>query len=184
MKLKQASRVIKSFVIFTFALLMASGSAFASDASKSEEANVDQLIQQIMGLASESQQTISSVPFAVGDSLKKVEKSWGPADDLSTVAANYWSRHIRFLYDGSMGRKPITAIDDFDPKLQTIHLSDVKRLVGEPVSEVEQEGMYYVTYTDYENYKIVFNFESAWMNPDPILHMYTVEKINTKGKRK
>lgn len=51
----------------------------------------------------------------------------------------------------------------------------LKELVGEPVSEVEQEGMFYVTYTDYENYKVVFVFESAWINQDPRLNMYTVE---------
>lgn len=51
----------------------------------------------------------------------------------------------------------------------------LKGLIGEPVSEVEQEGMYYVTYTDYANYKVVFVFESAWINPDPRLSMYTVE---------
>jgi hypothetical protein len=59
--------------------------------------------------------------------------------------------------------------------LQTIQLSELKGLIGEPVSEEEQEGMYYVTYTDYENYKVVFVFESAWINPDPRLYMYTVE---------
>ncbi|MGE7646526.1 hypothetical protein ACQKM1_01825 [Peribacillus frigoritolerans] len=53
-----------------------------------------------MGLAYESQQSISSGAFSVGDSLKKVEKAWGEPEDLSTVAANYWSRNVRFLYDG------------------------------------------------------------------------------------
>ena len=105
----------------------------------------DMLVRQIMGLAYESQQTISSVPFAVGDSLKKAIKKWGPPEDMSTVAANYWSRNVRFIYDGSTGRKTIVAIEDFDPKIQTIHLSDVKGLIGNPDSEKEQEGNYYVT---------------------------------------
>jgi len=51
----------------------------------------------------------------------------------------------------------------------------LKELIGEPVSEVEQEGMYYVTYTDYANYKVVFVFESTWIDPNPRLNMYTVE---------
>ncbi|MFF2856928.1 DUF4309 domain-containing protein [Peribacillus sp. NPDC058002] len=167
---------IKSVTFLMLAFLMFSGqAAFASSSSLSSQSTPDLLIRQIMGLAYESQQTINSGPFSVGDSLKKVEKAWGAPEDLSTVAANYWSHNIRFLYDGSTGRKTITAIDDFDQQLQTIHLSMLKGLIGEPVSEVEQEGMYYVTYTDYANYKVVFVFESAWIKPDPRLSMYSVE---------
>ncbi|MGE7184310.1 hypothetical protein ACQKKK_09960 [Peribacillus sp. NPDC006672] len=66
--------------------------------------------------------------------MKKVEKTWGAPEDLSNVAANYLSRHVRFLYDGSTGRKTITAIDDFDPQLQTIHLSMLIGLIGYLVS--------------------------------------------------
>lgn len=174
--MKQVNRFIRSFTFLMLAFFMFSGQAvFASSASISSQSTPDLLIRQIMGLAYESQQSINSKPFSVGDSLKKVEKEWGTPEDLSTVAANYWSRNVRFLYDGSTGRKTIIAIEDFDPQLQTIHLSKVKGLIGEPVSEEEQEGMYYVTYTDYVNYKVVFVFESAWINPDPKLNMYTVE---------
>ncbi|MGE7646525.1 hypothetical protein ACQKM1_01820 [Peribacillus frigoritolerans] len=49
----------------------------------------------------------------------------------------------------------------------------LKELIGEPVSEVEQEGNYYVTYTDSANYKVVFVFECAWIDPHPRLNMYT-----------
>ncbi|MGE7185307.1 hypothetical protein ACQKKK_15250 [Peribacillus sp. NPDC006672] len=62
--------------------------------------------------------------------MKKAEKSWGPLEDLSTVAANYWSRNVRFLYDDSTGRKTITAFDDLAPQLQTIHLSELKGVVN------------------------------------------------------
>ncbi|MFU2014294.1 DUF4309 domain-containing protein [Peribacillus butanolivorans] len=173
---------IRSFTILTLAFLMFSGgAAFASAASESSKSTPDLLIREIMGLAYESQQSINSKPFSVGDSLKKVEKAWGPPEDLSTVAANYWSRNVRFLYDGSTGRKTITGIDDFDPQLQTIHLSELKGLIGKPVSEEEQEGMYYVTYTDNKNYKVVFVFESAWINPDPKLYMYTLELADNKS---
>ncbi|MFB7640580.1 hypothetical protein [Peribacillus butanolivorans] len=48
-------------------------------------------------------------------------------------------------------------------------------MIGDPVSAEDQEGMCYVTYTDNENYKVAFVFESAWINPDPRLYMYTVE---------
>lgn len=174
--MKQLNRFIRSFTFLMLAFFMFSGqAAFASSASISSQSMPELLIRQIMGLAYESQHSINSKPFSVGDSLKKVEKDWGTPEDLSTVAANYWSRNVRFLYDGSTGRKTITAIEDFDPQLQTIHLSKLKGLIGEPVSEEEQEGMYYVTYTDYVNYKVVFVFESAWINPDPRLNMYTVE---------
>lgn len=157
-------------------LLSFSVPAFASEPPTSSEPAPDILVRQIMGLAYESQQSINSVPFAVGDSLKKVIKKWGPPEDMSTVAANYWSRNVRFIYDGSTGRKTIVAIEDFDPRLQTIHLADVKGLIGNPVSEKEQEGNYYVTYSDEENYTVTFVFESAFTNPNPSLTMYIVEK--------
>lgn len=174
--LKQVNRFIRSVTFLMLAFLMFSvQAAYASTDSISTQSTPDLLIRQIMGLAYESQQSISSGPFSVGDSLKIAEKAWGEPEDLSTVAANYWSRNVRFLYDGSTGRKTITAIDDFDPQLQTIHLSMLKELIGEPVSEVEQEGNYYVTYTDYVNYKVVFVFESAWIDPIPRLNMYTVQ---------
>ncbi|WP_299089911.1 DUF4309 domain-containing protein [uncultured Metabacillus sp.] len=175
--MKKSNLLIRGFSILTLVFLLFSGAAFASAASEPSETSPDLLIRKIMGLAYESQQTISSGSFSVGDSLKKVEKEWGPAEDLSTVAANYWSKNIRFLYDGSTGRKTITAIDDFDPQLTTIHLADVKELLGEPVSEKEQEGMYYVTYSDNENYKVTFVFESAWVNPNPKLSLYTLESV-------
>ncbi|WHY70548.1 DUF4309 domain-containing protein [Fictibacillus enclensis] len=174
--MKQKSRFIGSLIVFlTLSLFMLSGPAFTSAAAASQQSTPDILIREIMGLAYESQQSINSVPFSVGDSLKKVKKSWGPPEDLSTAAANYWSHNVRFLYDNSTGRKTITAIEDFDPQLQTIHLSELKTLIGEPVSEQENEGMHYVTYTDYENYKVVFVFESSWINTDPLLYLYTVE---------
>ncbi|MDN4076081.1 DUF4309 domain-containing protein [Fictibacillus terranigra] len=175
--MKQKNVLTRRFIMFlTLVFLMFNGSAFASAAApESSQSKPDLLIRKIMGLAYESQQSINSGPFSVGDSLKKVKKAWGPPEDLSTVAANYWSRNVRFLYDDSTGRQTITAIEDFDPQLQTIHLSDLKGLIGEPVSEVEQEGNYYVTYTGYAKYKVVFVFDSAWINPDPILTMYTVE---------
>jgi hypothetical protein len=174
--LNQVNRFIRSVTFLMLAFLMFSvQAAYASTDSISSQSTLDLLIPQIMGLVYESHQSISSGPFSVGDSLKKAEKAWGKPEDLSTVAANYWSRNVRFHYDGSTGRKTITVIDDFDPKLQTIHLSMLKDLIGEPVSEVEQEGNYYVTYTDYVNYKVVFVFESAWIDPNPRLNMYTVE---------
>ncbi|WP_236712722.1 DUF4309 domain-containing protein [Peribacillus muralis] len=170
------NRLIRSFTMLTLVALMFNvGTVHETKAAQPAKSASDRLIGNIMRLASESQQSISSRPFSVGDSLKKVEKSWGQPEDLSTVAANYWSHDVRFFYDESNAKKTITAIDDFSPKLQTIHLSELKDLIGEPDSAEEQEGMYYVTYTDNEIYKIVFVFESAWINPNPKLSMYTVE---------
>lgn len=153
-----------------------------SKKNKTTKTKASLLIRQIMDLAYGSQQSINSVPFTVGDSLEKVIKEWGPPEDLGTAAANYWSRHVHFLYDGSTGRKTITEINDFDPQLRTIHLSDVKGLFGNPVSEKEQEGMYYVTYTDNKNYTVIFVFESARINPDPTLNLYIVQKPTLKHK--
>lgn len=174
--LKRLKFFIRSFTISALALLLFSMPAIASATPATSQSTPDLLVRQIMGLAYESQQSINSVPFSIGDSLNDVIAAWGQPEDLSTVAANYWSRHVRFIYDGSTERNTITSIEDFDPQLQTIHLSDVKGLLGNPVSEKEQEGMYYVTYTDNENYTVIFVFESAWINPNPSLNMYIVQK--------
>ncbi|MGP4081497.1 DUF4309 domain-containing protein [Pseudalkalibacillus sp. R45] len=166
--------VRRSFTVLTITFLLLMGTALGTAASGSPQSSPDLLIRQIMGLAYESQQTINSVPFGVGDSLRKVKKAWGEPDELSSAAAIYWDHHILFLYDNSTGRKTITAIEDFDPTLETIHLSELKNLIGEPESEEEKEGMYYVTYTDHENYEIEFVFESAWVDPNPKLNRYIV----------
>ncbi|WP_221567824.1 DUF4309 domain-containing protein [Alkalihalobacillus sp. TS-13] len=137
--------VRRGFTILTVAFLMLLGATLGSAASEAQQSSPDLLIRQIMGLAYESRQTINSVPFSVGDSLKKVEKAWGEPDELSTAAATYFDHHVLFLYDNSTGRKTITAIEDFDPALDTIHLSELKEVIGEPESEEEKEGMYYVT---------------------------------------
>lgn len=179
--MKHMSGYVRCITMLILVAVMFSGGSVHA-ASETARSAPDRLIGKIMRVASESQQSINSRPFSVGDSLKKAEKSWGKPEDLSTVAANYWSHHVRFLYDGSTSRKTITAIDDFSPQLQTIHLVEVKNLLGEPDRAKEQEGMYYVTYTDNENYKIIFVFESAWNNPNPILNMYTVEPADESSK--
>ncbi|MFS8612938.1 MAG: DUF4309 domain-containing protein [Planifilum fulgidum] len=176
-------RWIQGLAISMLTLLALAAPAFASEPPTSDLAP-DILVRQIMGLAFESQQSINSVPFAAGDSLKKVIKKWGPPEDISTVAANYWSRNVRFIYDGSTGRKTIVAIEDFGPQLKTIHLSDVKGLIGNPDSEKEQEGNYYVTYSDGENYTVTFVFESAFDNSNPSLTMYILEKPGLELKQK
>ncbi|WP_028775867.1 DUF4309 domain-containing protein [Shimazuella kribbensis] len=121
--------------------------------------------------------TLNSQQFAVGSSLNDVEDAWGPAEDLSTVAANYWTRNIRFLYDGNTPKRTITAIDDFDPQLQTIRLKQVKQKFGKPISAVEQEGNYYVTYKANNNHHITFVFQSKFTNNNPTLEMYTISSV-------
>ena len=59
---------------------------------------------------------------------------------MSTVAANYWSRNVRFIYDGSTKRKTNVAIEDFDPRLKAVHLSDVKDLIGNPDRKRNRKG--------------------------------------------
>lgn len=169
-------RLVQVLTISVFFLFVFGVTAFAAKPPETSRETPDLLVRRIMGLAYESQQTINSAPFAVGDSLKRVIKEWGKPDDMSTVAANYWSRHVRFIYDRCTPEKTIVAIEDFDPQLKTVRLSDVKDLIGQPVSEKEQEGNYYVTYSDQKNYIVTFVFESAFNNPNPNLTMYILEK--------
>lgn len=182
--LKWMKRWIQGVAISLLTFLSFSVPALASNPPTPAPPTPDLLVRQIMGLAYESQQSINSVPFAVGDSLNKAIKKWGPPEDMSTVAANYWSRNVCFIYDGSTKRKTIVAIEDFDPRLKAVHLSDVKDLIGNPDSEKEQEGNYYVTYSDEENYTVTLVFESAFDNPNPSLTMYILEKPGLELEQK
>ena len=167
-------RLIRNLTLFVLALLVVSLPSFVVAAPKTAQQDPELLVRKIMGLAYESNQSVNSVPFAVGNSLKKVKKAWGPADDLSTATANYYSHNVRFLYDNSTKRKKITGIDDFDPQVQTIHLADVTGLLGQPTKAVEQEGSYYVTYSYNKKHEVVFIFESITSSSNPTLFMYMV----------
>lgn len=123
---------------------------------------------------SEQAKTLNSENFGVGSNLDDVIADWGPVEDLSTVAANYWSHHTRFFYDENTPKRVITGIDDFDPRLQSIHLKQVKQKFGKPISAVEQEGNYYVTYHANEYHTITFVFQSNFTNPNPTLESYNI----------
>lgn len=156
-------------ILFVASLLVLPTMATAAPQQKEDPSL---LVKQIMGLAYEDRQTLNSQPYGIDDSLLAVEKNWGPPDDKGTVAANYYSRHLRFLFDNSSPTQPITAIDDWDPRLSSIRLNTLKQTIGTPISEREQEGNYYVTYSDFNHYKIIFVFQSRMNNPNPTLELY------------
>ena len=165
-------RMVRSFLMLTLSLLVLPGMA---SAAPQKTGDPSLLIKEIMGLAYEQQQTLNSRPYGLGDSLTAVEKDWGPADDKGTVAANYFQRHVRFIYDGSTTAQTITAIDDWDPRLPSITLNQLKQTIGQPLEEREQEGNYYVTYSDHKRYKVIFVFESKTNHPNPKLQLYQLE---------
>jgi hypothetical protein len=164
-------RFARYFMIWMLAVSLLVLPDMASAAPQKKE-DPSLLIKEIMGLAYEDRQTLNSRPYGLDDSLTTVENDWGPPDDKGTVAANYYSRHVRFIYDGSTPAQTITAIDDWDPRLPTITLRLLKRTIGTPISEREQEGNYYVTYSDHDRYKVIFVFESKMNNPNPKLLLY------------
>jgi hypothetical protein len=158
-----------SFVwLFAFVLIFASTPIIAE--AKSSNALLNSIQQQL-----QQGKTLNSEDFSVGSSLNDVEAAWGSAEDLSTVAANYWSRHIRFFYDENTTNRTITGIDDFDSRLQGIKLKQVLQKFGEPVSAVEQEGNYYVTY-NINSYAVTFVFQSKFINNNPTLELYNVSE--------
>src|SRR6476660_9136126 len=99
--MKHVRRVF--LLLFTFMFLFASVPVFTE--AKESSASVLHTIKQ----RSEKAKTLNSGKFSVGSSLNDVEGAWGPAEDLSTVAANYWSRNIRFFYDENTSNKVITG---------------------------------------------------------------------------
>ncbi|SHF40518.1 protein of unknown function [Seinonella peptonophila] len=160
---------VRNIMLWVFSLSVLLFPNF-TDAAPVKKGNSDLLIKQIMGLAYEENQTLNSRPYGLGDSLTAVENDWGPADNKGTVAANYYDHYVRFLYDGSTPQQTITAIDDWNPQLPTITLSQLKKTIGTPVDEREQEGNYYVTYSDHDRYKVIFMFETN--SPNSKLRLY------------
>lgn len=73
--MKQVNRFIRSVTFLMLAFLMFGGQPAFASSSLTSQSTPDLLIRQILGLAYESQQTINSGQFSVGDSLKKVEKA-------------------------------------------------------------------------------------------------------------
>jgi hypothetical protein len=154
-------------VVFAFLFVFASAPSFAVAQSNSA------LLTEIKQLSKQGK-TVNSESFRVGSSLKQVVKKWGEPEDLSTVAANYWSKNIRFLYDGEKAKQPIYQIDDFDPSLQSITYYDAVNVFGTPLIEKEQEGNYYVTYAANKRTTITFVFQSRFTNDNPTLELYYV----------
>lgn len=108
-----------------------------------------------MWLAQEKK-TLNSGPFQVGSLLDEVQQWWGEPDDDSGVAANYWDRNIRFIYDPDQKGNPVTWIEDFDPALQKITLEELLDTLGKADRFVEAEGDYYVTYSLNNGHEITF----------------------------
>ncbi len=133
----------------------------------------DAMLEQIMDLASETR-TLNSGPFGVGSLLDDVKKAWGEPEDDSGVAANYWSRNIRFIYDHDFPGDPITWIEDFDPELQQITLKHLLKKLGEPRKFEEAEGMLYVTYPADENHEITFVLNPPMKNQKSVVYLYYI----------
>lgn len=171
------NRLMRNLAMVALAALVLIIPSFASAASAKKSQDPGQLVRQIMGLAYENQQSLNSVPFGIGDSLNDVENSWGPSEDKGTVASNYFSRHIRFIYDNSTPAEKITSIEDEDPRLAGVSLSHVKKQMGQPYKVVEQEGNYYAIYRFDNGYEVEFVFESIYADRDPEAFMYIVRPI-------
>jgi hypothetical protein len=93
--------VKRSFRLLSFALIAGLLAVFAlplSSAAASANNDAGAYLEHIMWLAQEKK-TLNSGPFQVGSLLDEVKKWWGEPDDDSGVAANYWNRNIRFIYD-------------------------------------------------------------------------------------
>lgn len=164
-------RFAQYFMTFLLAVSLLALPTVASAAPQQKE-DPSLLIRQIMGLAYEDRQTLNSRPYGLDDSLVSVEQDWGSPDDKGTNAANYFNRHVRFIYDNSTPAQIITSIEDWDPRLSTITLNLLKRTIGKPIEEKEQEGNYYVTYSDHDRYKVIFVFQSKFLNKNPKLELY------------
>lgn len=138
-----------------------SGFATTTASKDPSEENSQIFIEKIQSFAVEQLATINSQPYGVGDSLMDVEADWGPADDKGIIAANYWGRFVRILYDHSTPQQTITALEDVDPKLSEITYGELIQSIGKPTTPPrEVKGTYEVVYTDHKTYKIIYSFES------------------------
>jgi hypothetical protein len=157
---KERISVKRSFRLLTFAFIAGLLAVFAlplspAGAAASTDNDADAYLEHIMWLAREKK-TLNSGPFQVVSLLDEVKKWWGEPDDDSGVAANYWDRNIRFIYDPDKKGNPVTWIEDFDPALQKITLEELLDTLGEADWFVEAEGDYYVTYLLNNGHEITF----------------------------
>lgn len=166
--------LFRHLTVLIIALTVAMIPVVASAAPQNTES--PDLVHQIM-VAAAKNQTLNSVPFTIGDSLKNdVEKSWGKSDDKSTVVANYYHRHVSFFYDHSTNQETITGIHDYEPALSNITLNELKKQINkDPIQEREVEGNYEVTYHANRTHKIIFIFESKFVYKNPKLLSYLVD---------
>ena len=170
----------KSFRILSFALVLGLFAGFAlpvahAGAKASASNDSEAYLEHIMWLAQENK-TLNSGPFHVGSLLDDVKKWWGEPDDDSGVAANYWNRNIRFIYDHDMKGDPVTWIEDFDPALQNIILEELLNVLGEPHQFMEAEGDYYVTYLANDRHEITFVLNVPMEGQTSAVHLYYVKE--------
>lgn len=172
--------LLRRFTFLALTLMILTIPAIASAAPQNNSTQSELLVRQIMGAVYEGK-TLSSIPYGVGDSLKKdVEKNWGPAEDKSTVVANYWSRNVSFFYDRSTRKQIITGIHDYDPQISVLTYQELKKqikktLYKDPIAEREVEGQYEVTYKANNTHNVIFLFDSKFINPDPTLRGYLLQ---------
>lgn len=162
----------------TFALILGLLTSVAfpaiSNAEAEKKKNEGALLEQIMDLAAETR-TLNSGSFGVGSLLDDVKVEWGVPDDDSGVAANYWDRNIRFIYDPDAAGDPITWIEDFDPALQQITLKRLFKQLGMPYKIEEAEGDYYVTYWIDPGYEITFVLNVPMDNQKSVVYLYYIK---------
>ena len=98
----------------------------------------------------------------------------GEPDDDTGVAANYWNRNIRFIYDPDQKGNPVTWVEDFDPALQKITLEELLDTLGEADRFVEAEGDYYVTYLLNNGHEITFVLNVPMEGQTSTVYLYYV----------
>ncbi|MFC7443247.1 DUF4309 domain-containing protein [Laceyella putida] len=166
-----------TFALILGAILASFGFPSLTGAETSrDKINAHALLDQIMDLASETR-TLNSGPFGVGSRLDDVKAAWGAPEDDSGVAANFWSRHIRFIYDHDFPGDPITWVEDFDPDLQQISLKQLRKELGKPLKKVEDEGQLYVTYLANEHHEITFVLNASIHNGKSVVYLYYIKSI-------
>ena len=171
--------VKKWFRFLSFALVLGLLAGFAlpltpAGAEASASNDSEAFLEHIMWLAQENK-TLNSGPFQVGSLLDDVKKLWGEPDDDSGVAANYWDRNIRFIYDHDMKGDSITWVEDFDPALQNITLEELLNTLGEPYQFLEAEGDYYITYLANDGHEITFVLNVPMEGQTSAVYLYYVK---------
>ncbi|MGE7110434.1 beta-N-acetylhexosaminidase [Lysinibacillus sp. NPDC047702] len=157
--------VIITGLLFFYGMKIRSGTPVApvhDDTIEKEDPEL--FIQDIINLAQDGK--VTDVPFTAGKTDKKmVHQQWGRPQQVSEVANGEYEDYVDHAV--TLGFKDSLAFDirSFKANLKNIHLTDIKKIMGEP-----DEARYFQDETTNQIilvYQVNSTYQLKWVLPKP-----------------